>query len=49
MTTYDDTQKRYTLRIDAKVFAEAEKRAKEAKRSIAKEIEYALEKFYFGN
>lgn len=46
MTT-SDKSKRYTLRIDIKVFNEAEKRAKENKRSIAKEIEYALEKFYF--
>lgn len=46
MTTSDNT-KRYTLRMDLKIFAEAEKRAKENKRSIAKEIEYSLEKFYF--
>ena len=47
MMTTNDKQKRFSLRIDAKVFAEAEKRAKKNKRSIAKEIEYSLEKFYF--
>lgn len=38
-------QKRFTLRMDADLFKEIEKRAEENKRSIAKEIEYLLENY----
>ncbi|MGX1430789.1 hypothetical protein ACUXCC_002001 [Cytobacillus horneckiae] len=37
-------QKRFTLRMDADLFKVIEKRAAENKRSIAKEIEFLLEK-----
>jgi hypothetical protein len=38
-------QKRFTLRMDADLFKEIEKKADENKRSIAKEIEYLLENY----
>jgi hypothetical protein len=38
-------QKRFTLRMDADLFKEIEKKAEENKRSIAKEIEYLLENY----
>lgn len=44
MTTKDN-QKRYTLRMDLKIFNEVEKRATEYKRSIAKEIEFCIEQY----
>lgn len=37
-------QKRFTLRMDSDLFKEIEKRAELNKRSIAKEIEFLLEK-----
>ncbi|MEH7355103.1 Arc family DNA-binding protein [Neobacillus drentensis] len=37
-------QKRFTLRMDSDLFKEIEKRAEVNKRSIAKEIEFLLEK-----
>lgn len=37
-------QKRFTLRMDSDLFKIIEKRAEENKRSIAKEIEFLLEK-----
>jgi hypothetical protein len=37
-------QKRFTLRMDADLFKEIEKRADLNKRSIAKEIEFLLER-----
>lgn len=43
------TVKAYTLRIDTELFTKVEQKAKENKRSIAKEIEYLLEKFYLKN
>lgn len=36
-------QKRFTLRMDADLFKQIEKRAAENKRSIAKEIEFLLD------
>jgi hypothetical protein len=42
-------QKRFTLRMDADLFKEIEKRAEVNKRSIAKEIEFLLEKHIMEN
>ncbi len=39
-----EEKKRFTLRIDAEIFAKLEQRAKDNKRSITKEIEYIIEK-----
>lgn len=36
--------KRFTLRIDAKLFEKIKKQAKENKRAVGKEIEYILDK-----
>ena len=38
-------QKRFTLRMDQDLFKTIEQRAKENKRSIAKEIEHLLEQY----
>jgi hypothetical protein len=38
-------QKRFTLRIDAEIFDKIKEQADSNKRSIAKEIEYILEKY----
>ena len=43
------TVKAYTLRIDANLFEKVKQQAMLNKRSIAKEIEYSLEKIYFNN
>jgi len=40
----DDDLKRFTLRIDEKLFEQVKEQATKNKRSIAKEIEYILEK-----
>ncbi len=37
--------RRFTLRIDAQILEEIEERAKNNKRSMAKEIEYILENY----
>lgn len=37
--------KRFTLRIDAEIFEKIKEQSSENKRSIAKEIEYILEKY----
>lgn len=39
-----EEKKRFTLRIDAEIFEKLEKRAKDNKRSITKEIEYIIDK-----
>ena len=41
----DEGLKRFTLRIDEKIFNEIKTRSVKNKRSIAKEIEYILEKY----
>lgn len=42
-------QKRFTLRMDAKLFEVVKKQAEKNKRSIAKEIEYLLEQYLKNN
>ena len=41
----DEGLKRFTLRIDEKIFNEIKTRSVKNKRSIAKEIEYILEEY----
>ena len=42
-------QKRFTLRIDSKLFELVKEQAEKNKRSIAKEIEYLLEQYFKEN
>lgn len=42
---YEEQEKRFTLRMDLKLFEKIKKMADKNKRSIAKEIEFALEKY----
>lgn len=46
MKNKDTSIKRFTLRLDAKIYAVVEKNAQKQKRSCAKEIEYVLETYY---
>lgn len=39
-------EKRFTLRMDAKLFERVKNLAEDSKRSIAKEIEYLLERYF---
>lgn len=39
-----ENEKRFTLRMNAELFSKLEKQAKENKRSVAKEIEFIIEK-----
>lgn len=38
-------QKRFTLRMDEKIFEQIKQQAEDNKRSVAKEIEFILEKY----
>ena len=49
MNNSDSKMKTYTLRIDTELFNKVRQKAQENKRSITKEIEYLLEKFYLQN
>ena len=40
-----DETKRFTLRLDKKIFEQVEQQAQENKRSTSKEIEYILENY----
>ena len=42
---YEEKEKRFTLRMNIKLFEKIKKSADKNKRSIAKEIEFALEKY----
>lgn len=44
--THDDTNKRYTLRMDLYLFEHIKQNAEFNRRSIAKEIAFQLEKAY---
>jgi len=41
----DNNGKRFTLRLDSDIFEIIKERAKQNKRSVAKEMEYILEKY----
>jgi hypothetical protein len=40
------TEKRFTLRMDEKIFNKVKEQADKNKRSVAKEIEYLLEQYF---
>ncbi len=45
---YEEKEKRFTLRMNLKLFEKIKKTAEKNKRSVAKEIEFALEKYVEG-
>lgn len=49
MNTNNNKTTVFTLRINTEILEKVKANAKENKRSAAKEIEFALEKFYFKN